>query len=286
MSERKRIGIGIEDYKEIVDKDYYYVDKTLLIKELRDKGGKVNLFTRPRRFGKTLALSMLRTFFEADTDVKGNVIDNSRYFAGMKIMETAETYTQLQGQFPVINLSLKSAKQPRYEMSYACLVDEICKEYERHRYVLLSDALIDVNKEKYLQIMNRRAADNEYATALKFLSECLKQYHGRNTIILIDEYDVPLENAWFEGFYGQMIKFIRSVFESSLKTNNNLEFAVVTGCLRISKESIFTGLNNLKVISVLSNNFAECYGFVQSEVETMLAILWCRGENAGSKAVV
>lgn len=267
---RKKIGIGIENYKVLIDKNYYYVDKTLLIKELVDKGGMVNLFTRPRRFGKTLALSMLRTFFEADTDVKENVTDNSHYFEGMKIMEAGEEYAQLQGRFPVINLSLKSAKQPDFKMAYACLVDEICKEFERHRYVLQGDALIEINKEKFLQIMNRKADPGEYATALKFLSECLKQYHGRNTIILIDEYDVPLENAWFEGFYDQMIKFIRSVFESALKTNDSLELAVVTGCLRISKESIFTGLNNLEVISILTIDYAECFGFTEAEVKEML----------------
>lgn len=267
---RKKIGIGIENYKVLIDKNYYYVDKTLLIKELVDKGGMVNLFTRPRRFGKTLALSMLRTFFEADTDVKGNVTNNSHYFEGMKIMEAGEEYAQLQGRFPVINLSLKSAKQPDFKMAYACLVDEICKEFERHRYVLQGDALIEINKEKFLQIMNRKADPDEYATALKFLSECLKQYHGRNTIILIDEYDVPLENAWFEGFYDQMIKFIRSVFESALKTNDSLELAVVTGCLRISKESIFTGLNNLEVISILTNDYAECFGFTAEEVKAIL----------------
>ena len=259
------------------------MDKTLFIKDLLDKGGKTNLFTRPRRFGKTLTLSMVRTFFEADTDTKGNVTDNGHYFDGMKIMEAGEEYTKHMGQYPVINLSLKSAKQPQFKMALSRLIDEIGKEYERHRYVLLGDALTDIVKEKYLRIMNRKAETDEYATGLKFLSECLKEYHGKNTIILIDEYDVPLENSWFVGFYDEMIDFIRSLFESALKTNDCLEFAVVTGCLRISKESIFTGLNNLKVVSILNNNFAEYFGFIQSEVEEMLQYYGVKEKTAEVK---
>ncbi len=283
MAGKKRIGIGVENYKVLMDKNYYYVDKTLLVKEFLEKGAMVNLFIRPRRFGKTLALSMLRTFFEADTDAKGNLTDNSHYFAGKQIMEAGDEYIRHMGRYPVISLSLKSAKQPEYRMAYSCLVDEICREYERHRYVVAEDALIDIHKEKYMQIMNRRAEPEEYATALKFLSECLRQYHGKNTVILIDEYDVPLENAWFEGFYDQMIKFIRSVFESALKTNDCLEFAIVTGCLRISRESIFTGLNNLKVVSVLNDNFAEYFGFVQEEVKALLQYYGAAGKMEEAK---
>lgn len=283
MAGKKRIGIGVENYKVLMDKNYYYVDKTLLVKEFLEKGAMVNLFIRPRRFGKTLALSMLRTFFEADTDAKGNLTDNSHYFAGKQIMEAGDEYIRHMGRYPVISLSLKSAKQPEYRMAYSCLVDEICREYERHRYVVAEDALIDIHKEKYMQIMNRRAEPEEYATALKFLSECLRQYHGKNTVILIDEYDVPLENAWFEGFYDQMIKFIRSVFESALKTNDCLEFAIVTGCLRISRESIFTGLNNLKVVSVLNDNFAEYFGFVQAEVKALLQYYGAAGKMEEAK---
>lgn len=264
------VAIGIENYKRIIDNHYYYVDKTALIKELVDKGGMVNLFVRPRRFGKTLALSMLRTFFEKEMDVAGNVTDNSRYFAGKKIMQLGAEYTGRMGQYPVISFSLKSGKQPDFEMAYQSLLDEIIKEYERHRYVLLGDKLLDSTKEKYRNIMSGKAEPIAYAKSLEFLSYCLKQYHETNVIILIDEYDVPLENAYFEGFYQQMIEFIRSLFESALKTNDNLEFAVVTGCLRISKESIFTGLNNLKVISILNIDFAEYFGFTKAEVEKML----------------
>ena len=270
MADTKRISIGIESYKEIVDKQYYYIDKTLLIKELLDKGGAVNLFTRPRRFGKTLALSMLRTFFEKDTDLQGNVTSNSHYFAEKKIMEEGEKYTHHMGQYPVISLSLKSAKQPNFEMAYGQLVEEIAGEFKRHRYVLNSQLLMDNEHRRYEEIMLRKATQGEYATALKFLSECLKNYHEKNVIVLIDEYDVPLENAYFRGFYDKMVDFICSLFESVLKTNENLEFAVITGCLRISKESIFTGLNNLKIVSLLNGDYAEYFGFTPAEVEKML----------------
>lgn len=267
---RKAISIGIEDYKRIIDKPYYYVDKTMLIKDILDNGAQVTLFTRPRRFGKTLALSMLRTFFEQDTDCKGNVTDNSRYFEGMKIAEAGESYTKHMGKYPVISLSLKSAKQPDFEMAYRCMVQDIAYEYDRHRYVLNGDVLSETEKMIFKNLMDRKADRAQYATSLRFLSECLRKCHGRNAIILIDEYDVPLENSYFRGFYNEMIDFIRSLFESALKTNGSLEFAVITGCLRISRESIFTGLNNLKVISVLSDSYSEYYGFTESEVEQML----------------
>ena len=268
---KKPLAIGIENYKEIIEKSYYYVDKTLMIKDILDKGGKVNLFTRPRRFGKTLALSMLRTFFENEVEMDGVVTDNSHYFDGMKIMEAGEPYTRHMGQYPVITLSLKSAKQPDFQLAYECLVEQISIEYERHAYILASDSILPEDQEKYRAIMGRSAESGAYVTAVAFLAKCLKNYHKSKVIILIDEYDVPLENAHFRGFYDQMVDFIRSLFESALKTNDNLEFAVITGCLRISRESIFTGLNNLEVNSVLNDNFAEYFGFTTSEVGNMLA---------------
>ena len=266
----KRIPVGVEFYKQMIEKEYYYVDKTLLIKDLLDKGGTVNLFTRPRRFGKTLALTMLQTFFEEELDSEGQKKDNRPYFEGMKIMEAGERYTSHLGQHPVIFMSLKSAKQPTFEMAYSSLQGEIIREYTRHSYVLRSDKLEEHYKEDYRNLMYRNADAASYAKSLGFLCECLEKYHGKKTIILLDEYDVPLENSFFEGFYDQMIKFIRSLFESALKTNVSLELAVLTGCLRISKESIFTGLNNLKVVSILNANYAEYFGFTQQEVEDML----------------
>ena len=267
---KQPIAIGVENYKTIIENNYYYIDKTWMLKELADQKGTVNLFTRPRRFGKTLTLSMVRTFFEDERNYAGEKIDNRRYFEGKKIMEAGEKYIGELGQYPVIKLSLKSAKQPTYEMAYNCLRNEMIYEFDRHRYVLEGKRLSDAEKKSYERILDKTAEAGEYETALKLLSACLKKYHGKNTIILIDEYDVPLENAYFRGFYDQMIDFIRSLFESALKTNDALEFAIVTGCLRISKESIFTGLNNLEINSVLSNNYAEYFGFTGEEVEQML----------------
>ena len=267
---KKALPVGIEFYKQLIEKPYYYVDKTLIIKELLDGGGAVSLFTRPRRFGKTLTLTMLKTFFEDERDESGRKLDNVHYFEGMKIMEAGEAYTRHMGKYPVIFLSLKSAKQPDFEMAYESLLDEITREYVRHQYVLTSSCLTEEYRGRYEAVMNRRADKISYAKALAFLSECLKRYHGRNTVILLDEYDVPLENAFFRGYYEQMTDFIRSLFESALKTNENLEFAVITGCLRISRESIFTGLNNLKINTVLSSGYGEYFGFLPSEVDAML----------------
>lgn len=279
MADGRRIAIGMENYKEIIEKNCYYVDKTLFIRDLLDKGGKVNLFTRPRRFGKTLMLSMLRTFFELNMDYAGEKTDQRRYFDGMKIMQEGDQYVRHMGRYPVINLSLKSAKQPDFAMARHILKDEITGEFARHRYILRDrEILTEADREKYRRIMDRKASDADYVTSLKFLSGCLCAYHKEKVIILLDEYDVPLENAYFSGFYDRMAEFIRSLFESALKTNDSLEFAVVTGCLRISRESIFTGLNNLKIDSVLHTEFGEYFGFIQSEVEEML-IEYCITEK-------
>ena len=270
MEIKKAIPIGVESYKEIIKNDYYYIDKTLLIMDLLTQKSKVTLFTRPRRFGKTLAQSMLRTFFEEEIDADGRAVDNSGYFSGKKIMGAGAQYTGHMGKYPVIFLSMKSAKQPDFEMAYDSLLDEIIRDYDRHRYLLGSDRLTGDIKERYSAILAGKAGKAAYAKSLAFLSDCLEKYHCQKTIILIDEYDVPLENAYFKGFYNQMIDFMRSLLESALKTNDSLQFAVITGCLRISRESIFTGLNNLEVVSVLDENYAEHFGFTQGEVDSLL----------------
>ena len=282
VQELKKIGIGYEDYKRFIDDDMYYVDKTMLIRDIVENGGEVTLFTRPRRFGKTLALSMLRTFFELEYDYNGNVIDKRRYFEGKKIMDAGDKILSMMGKYPVIKLSLKSAKQPDFREAALQLRDEIVSEFNRHIYVKNSDALTEEEAKLFneLSVSKKRedlkkdedfkAEIGRYATALKTLSVCLKKYHNQNVIILLDEYDVPLENAYYEGFYKEMVDFIRSLFESALKTNDALERAVVTGCLRISKESIFTGLNHLQINSVLDDTFAEGFGFTEEETEKML----------------
>ena len=285
----KKIGIGYENYKEFIDEDMYYIDKTMLIYDVIEKGGKVTLFTRPRRFGKTLALSMLRTFFELEYDYDGNVIDKKRYFEGKKIMNADDKILSMMGKYPVIKLSLKSAKQPDFYNAFMRLREEIISEFERHAYLEKSENLSDEkkavfksfyknayewaqkryeNKEEEKEELSKEVG--RYSTALKTLSECLKLHHNKNVIILLDEYDVPLENAYYEGFYKEMVGFIRSLFESALKTNDALERAVITGCLRISKESIFTGLNHLKINSVRDGSFAEGFGFTEKETEQML----------------
>ena len=267
---KKKIAIGVEDFKRIIDKNGYFVDKTLMIQKLIESEAMVTLFTRPRRFGKTLNQFMIRRFFEDEITEKGEKVDNGYLFDGLKIAECGEEILKHQQQYPVIFLTLKSAKQPTYEMAYACLVGEICKEFERHSYVLQGE-MSQRNREIFERISLGKGSDDEYATAFAFLSECLFKYHKKKTIILIDEYDVPLENAYFRGFYDKMIDFIRSLFESALKTNPYLEKSVITGCLRISKESIFTGLNNLETDSVLHTRFGDSFGFTQEEVEELLA---------------
>lgn len=288
---REKIGIGYENYKQFIDKNLYYVDKTLLVRDVLEKGGAVTLLTRPRRFGKTLGLSMLRTFFEMEYDRDGSVIDKGRYFKGMNIMECGEEILSHMGRYPVIQMSLKSAKRPDFDSAFLMLRSDIVSEFERHHYLQDSPALSDYEKAQFRDLwagdvtwnertrsfqnmQERKEAIREesgkYANSLNILSKLLKKHHGTNVIIFLDEYDVPLENAWTSGFYHEMIGFIRSFFESALKTNDALEFAVITGCLRISKESIFTGLNNLKINSVMEDDFSEGFGFTQEETDEML----------------
>ncbi len=278
----KKISIGVEDFKEIIEKDGYFVDKTLMIQSLIESNAKVTLFTRPRRFGKTLNQFMIRRFFEDERTEKGEKVDNGYLFDGLKIAECGEEILKHQQQYPVIFLSLKSAKQDDYQTAYACLIDEICKEFQRHSYVLQNEMPVR-SREIFERIALGRGSKEEYAKALGFLSECLAKYHGNNAFILIDEYDVPLENAYLHGFYDNMIGFIRSLFESALKTNPYLEKGVITGCLRISKESIFTGLNNLENDSVLRTRYADSFGFTEAEVEAMLAYYGLQQELAEVK---
>ena len=268
---RKKISIGVEDFKEIIDKDGYFVDKTLMIQELLESNAKVILFTRPRRFGKTLNQFMIRRFFEDEITEKGEKVDNGYLFDGLAITRCGEEIMQHQQRYPVIFMTLKSARQDTYALSYMELKKRISEEYKRHKYVLQGETLTMDEKKRYEAVSAIADDASLYTDALGFLSACLARYHGTNTIILIDEYDVPLENAYLHGFYDEMIGFIRSLFESALKTNPYLEKGIITGCLRISKESIFTGLNNLEVDSVLHTRYADSFGFTEAEVREMLA---------------
>ncbi len=264
--DRKLLPVGIDDYKKLIDENYYYVDKTLLIKDLINNLAFVNLFTRPRRFGKTLNLSMLRYFFEKPVDGSSNTY----LFKDKKIMAEGEKYTAYQEQYPVIQLSLKSGKQAVFENACNMVKLEIAKEYRRHGYIV-SKLKNEIDREKFELLSNENMESSAWLEALVFLSRCLEEYYQQKVIILIDEYDVPLENAYYCGFYKQMTDFIRSLFESALKSNPSLKFAVITGCLRISKESIFTGLNNLDVISILNTVYNEHFGFTQDEVNKLLS---------------
>ncbi len=266
---KKPLPVGVDNFEDMINSGYYYVDKTMFIKELLDLKGKVNLFARPRRFGKTLNLSMLRYFFEDTGDTEKNE-GNQRLFQGLKIMEQGKEYEKCMGRYPVINLTLKSAKQTTFASAYNKIKNELAEEFQRHRYVLESGTMDAAAKSLFRKIADGEGEPDDYSGSLKFLSKCLCQATGRHAVILLDEYDVPLENAYFKGFYNEMIDFIRSLFESALKTNDYLQFAVITGCLRISKESIFTGLNHLNIISVLDKKYSEHFGFTEQEVFQMM----------------
>lgn len=272
MGMRKPLPIGVDNFEKMIHEGYYYVDKTLLIKELLDLKGEVNLFTRPRRFGKTLNLSMLRYFFENTGEEKENE-KNRELFRGMKIMEAGEGYTGHTGKYPVINLTLKSAKQENYEAACHAIRTEIGVEFERHRKIVEQGKgkVSSIEYEQYTAIAEEKADNYEIRNSLQLFCRCMYKITGAKTVILIDEYDVPLENAYFKGFYEKMAGFIRSLLEAALKTNEYLQFAVITGCLRISKESIFTGLNHLRVNSVFDNNYSEHFGFTESEVKQMMS---------------
>ncbi len=262
----KPIPIGVENFKDIIDKGYYYVDKTLFIKDILDNKSYVNLYTRPRRFGKTLNMSMLKYYFEKSDE------DTSYLFDGLNISKQDKKYKGYQGQYPVISISLKSMKQPKYEEAFSEFKSIIANEIWRHKELLNSDILMPISRKKLEMICNDTADNTVYKTALRLLSDCLCAVYNKKVIILIDEYDVPLESAYFRGYYDEMVNLIRSVFESALKTNNSLEFGVLTGCLRISKESIFTGLNNLKINSITTLDYSEYFGFTEKEVKTIADI--------------
>ncbi|MCM1213569.1 MAG: ATP-binding protein [Lachnospiraceae bacterium] len=280
----KALPIGVENFADMIKNEYYYVDKTLFIKELLDLKGKVNLFTRPRRFGKTLNLSMLQYFFEDTGDEQTNA-QNRDLFRGMKILDAGEEYTGQMGMYPVLDLTLKSAKQEDYDTAYYMIQTEISVGFERHRDTVECGkaSLSSREYEQYIEIAEGKAEEKAFRNSLRLFCQCMHKITGKNTVILIDEYDVPLENAYFRGFYEKMVGLIRSMFESGLKTNGNLQFAVITGCLRISKECIFTGLNHLNIISVLDKKYSEHFGFTEAEVLRAMAYYGVKSRFATMK---
>ena len=264
MYEKKELPIGVEDFKTIIDYHYYFVDKSLLLCDLMHRFGKVTLFTRPRRFGKTLNMSMIRYFFEKSEE------DNAYLFKDLAISHAGEQYMQHQGQYPIISLTFKDIEAFDYETAFDMFKTVISDEFERHSKLLESDKLKLRQRRRFESIYNDTAPASEYIMALKLLSDCLYQVYQKKVIILIDEYDVPLQNAYFHRYYDKMVDLIRSVFSSVLKTNTQIAFAVLTGCLRVSKESIFTGLNNPDVFSVTDTEFSDAFGFTESEVKSIL----------------
>ena len=262
-----KLPVGIEDFREIRRKGFYYIDKTRLIEQLLDSWGKVNLFTRPRRFGKTLNMSMLRYFFEIETD--------KTLFDGLHISQRSDLCDEYMGKFPVVSLTLKGVDGLTFEKAKNKLLKLVALEADRFDFLKSSDKLTDNEKQRYSALI--RMQDGKYVmdedtleSALQTLSELLYRHYGQKVIILIDEYDVPLDKAYQNGYYREMVAMIRSLFGEALKTNEFLQFAVLTGCLRVSKESIFTGLNNFKIFSITDARFDEQFGFTEDEVEKML----------------
>lgn len=267
MGRKIKLPVGIEDFKEIRQEEFYYIDKTKLLEQLLEKWGKVNLFTRPRRFGKTLNMSMLRYFFEIGTD--------ESLFDGLYIKNNKKICEEYMGKFPVIFISLKNVEGLDFETALYRFVEIIGREAERFYFLLDSEKLTVNEKERYKTLIRldngRYSMDvNILASALRLLSELLYKHYGKKTIIIIDEYDVPLDKAFQNGYYREMVSLIRAMFGDALKTNDFLQFAVLTGCLRVSKESIFTGLNNFKVLSIADTRFDEQFGFTDEEVQTLL----------------
>jgi len=267
---KKKLPIGIDGFEKIMTNDFYYADKTLFIKELLQNWGEVNLFTRPRRFGKSLNMSMLKCFFEVGAD--------PALFDGLKIMQEKELCEKYMGKFPVISISLKDVDGRDFESASAALRTIIGNEAARFRFLNSSDRLTDDEKESYAQLTEVGSSqggiytmtEKVAAASLKTLSQLLSRHFGQKVILLIDEYDVPLDKAFQSGYYDEMLNLIRNLLGNALKTNESLYFAVLTGCLRISKESIFTGLNNLKVHTISDVRYDEYFGFTNADVDEIL----------------
>ena len=259
---RAKLPIGIESFAEIRKEGFYYIDKTGLIRDLLNNWGKVNLFTRPRRFGKTLNMSMLKSFFEIGAD--------ETLFEGLQISQETELCEKYMGKYPVVFLTLKGVDGLTFEEAKGRLRSVIREEMYKLRFLLDSDKIPESEKCVLIRFLDEQETDEDVKNSLKMLSSLLKQHYGQKVILLIDEYDVPLDKAFHNGYYKEMVSIIRGLFEHALKTNEYLQFAVVTGCLRISKESVFTGLNNFKVLSIVDRRFDEHFGFTDAEVKQLL----------------
>lgn len=262
MAGLKKLPIGIENFEEMRREDFYYVDKSHVIEQLLTQWGKVNLFTRPRRFGKSLNMSMLQSFFEIGKD--------KTLFDGLRISDNQELCEKYQGKFPVVSVSLKGINGATYEEARRFLIKTINEEARRLSVLSDSTELDETDHELLIQLKKKEMTNDSLVYSIRELTELLEKHYGRKVIVLIDEYDVPLAKANENGYYDEMVLLIRNLFENALKTNSSLKFAVLTGCLRIAKESIFTGLNNFKVYSITDKSFDETFGFTDAEVRELL----------------
>lgn len=259
---KKKLPIGIDDFEKLRKNNFYYIDKTGLIKDLLDNWGEVNLFTRPRRFGKSLNMSMLQSFFSVDSDPS--------VFKGLNIANEEALCEKYMGQYPVISISLKGINGQTYETAFKMAIRVINEAASEMEYLLDSTRLSENDKNSFRELLKRDMDETALFGSLRELSRLLAKHYEKNTIVLIDEYDVPLAKAFENGYYEQMTFLIRNLFEQALKSNRSLKFAVLTGCMRISKESIFTGLNNPKIRSIADVEFDEYFGFTEAEVQNLL----------------
>jgi len=260
----KKLPVGISDFREIIEKNYYYVDKSLLIKDIIEDGSKAILIPRPRRFGKTLNISMLKYFFRKSDE------DFSYLFKALAIWNSGEEYINMQGKYPVIFFTFKDIKSLNWDMCLQHLKILISDEYRRHDYLLKSELLNDIEKKLFLNIMAQNCDTPYYEVSIRRLSEYLSKYHNKKVIILIDEYDTPIQSGYMEGYYKDIIGFMKNLLSAALKDNIYLEKGVLTGILRVAKESIFTGLNNFEVYSILKDEFSSYFGLLENEVCNML----------------
>ena len=263
MPKTKLFPIGVDNFKEVIESDYCYVDKTDLIDDILNRGAKVNLFPRPRRFGKTLTISMLENYFNIKKKEK-----NKDLFKGLKIENASSTVKEAQGKYPVISLNLKEVKDVTWEDEFGMLKNILSTLYKDHTEV--KNVLDEDELNEYLSVEKKVATMDTYQLSLKKLSHYLMRYYKQPVIILIDEYDAPIENGFINGFYDNVINFMRNFLGAALKTNDSLKFACLTGILRVSKESIFSGLNNIRIYSILDKQYSEYFGFLPQEVDILL----------------
>lgn len=262
VSASKNLPVGIESFEKIRKEGFYFVDKTGLMTDLLNNRGEVNLFTRPRRFGKTLSMSMMKSFFEIGCD--------ESLFEGLEISYETKLCEEYMGQFPVVSLSLKGVEAFDFQTACRMMARVINEEARRLQFLLESERLTDIDKEAYSGLLKKDMDIDTLSCSIREFTEVLHKHYGKRVIVLIDEYDVPLAKANEYGYYDEMVMLVRSLFGAALKTNDNLQFAVLTGCLRVAKESIFTGLNNFKVLSIMDAAYDEYFGFTDTEVREML----------------